>query len=207
MSEKKAAFLGVNRHRLGVDGHGVVTLCAFMSCPLRCKYCLNQSCHDSSNAAYHLTPQELIEMVVVDNLYFLATNGGITFGGGEPLLNSAFIEEFAKSCDPRWTITLETSLNVAIEHLQRVFPYVDKYYIDIKDLNCKIYEKYTQHSPQKMLNNLQWLMSMPNAVEKVVVRLPHIPSFNNQNDVNCSREILMSMGVKHFDEFDYIVVD
>ena len=37
-------FIGIDRHRLGVDGVGVTTLAAFHGCPLRCKYCLNRRC-------------------------------------------------------------------------------------------------------------------------------------------------------------------
>lgn len=205
MSDIKAAFFGISRHRLGIDGHGVVTLCAFSGCPLRCKYCLNDQCHDPKYAKIHLTPSELLDKVMIDNLYFLATDGGITFGGGEPLLNSCFIEEFCKMCDPNWNITLETSLNVPLEHLQRVYPYVNMYFIDIKDMNRKIYEEYTLLSQENMLTNLQWLMSMPDIVDKVVVRLPHIPSFNTQSDVDNSRRLLEELGVKNFDEFNYII--
>lgn len=153
----------------------------------------------------HVTVQQLIDEVMIDNLYFLATDGGITFGGGEPLLQSRFIESFCQSCDTRWNITLETSLNVPLEHLERVFPHVNNYIIDIKDMNCEIYEKYTQLSQNNLLTNLEWLMSKPDISSKVTVRLPHIPSYNAQEDVDRSREILAKMGVVNFDEFNYIV--
>lgn len=203
--ENKASFIGVNRHRLGIDGHGVVTLCAFAGCPLRCKYCLNDQCHDEKASVLRLTPSELLDRVMVDNLYFLATDGGITFGGGEPLLNSRFIEQFCKICDPAWNITLETSLNVPLEHLKRVFPYVNNYFIDIKDMNRDIYEDYTQLSQDNLLTNLEWLMSQPDVADKVTVRLPHIPNFNTQADVDHSRQVLEGMGVKNFDEFNYVI--
>ncbi len=205
MNELKASFLGISRHRLGIDGHGVVTLCAFMGCPLKCRYCLNDECHDSTMTRYQLTPSELLDKVMIDNLYFLATDGGITFGGGEPLLNSRFIEEFARLCDPHWTITLETSLAVPLEHLQRVYPHVDRYFIDVKDMNRAIYEDYTQLSQQRMLTCLEWLMSNPDAADKVTVRLPLIPDYNTTADVARSRAVLEAMGVKNFDEFNYVV--
>ena len=81
-----APFIGINRHRLVTDGKGVTTLVAFSGCPLRCKYCLNDQCHDPERTVATLSPQQLIDQVMVDNLYFLATGGGICFGGGEPLL-------------------------------------------------------------------------------------------------------------------------
>ena len=204
-SDIKGTFLGINRHRLGIDGHGVVTLVAFMGCPLRCEYCLNDMCHDTTKNWRQLTVQQLIDELMVDNLYFLATDGGVTFGGGEPLLHSRFIEEFGKTCDPHWNITLETSLNVPLEHLERVYPYVKCYFIDIKDMNRDIYERYTCLSQDNLLTNLEWLMSQPGAVDKVTVRLPHIPDYNTQADVDHSRKVLEEMGVKNFDEFDYVI--
>ena len=55
---------------------------------------------------------ELYEEVKLDNLYFLATEGDLVFGGGEPLLYSAFIKEFIKYVKTGWKFTLETSLSV-----------------------------------------------------------------------------------------------
>lgn len=203
----KVPLLGVCRHRLSVDGRGVVTLVAFMGCPLRCRYCLNEHCHDMKHTSKRVTPRQLLDEVMIDNLYFLATDGGITFGGGEPLLHSQFITDFCQIADPRWTISLETSLNVPLEHLRRVFPYIDHYIIDVKDMNPDIYERYTLLSRDHLIANLRWLMSNIDDVSKVEVRLPHIPSYNTQSDVDHSRAMLEQMGITIFDEFDYIIPD
>ena len=200
-----ASFLAISRHRLGIDGRGVTTLVAFMACPLRCEYCLNDACHNPASAKFTLTPQQLIDRLMIDNIYFLATDGGVTFGGGEPLLNSHFIEAFGRLCNPQWNITLETSLNVPLHHLRQVFPYVNNYIIDIKDMNPEIYEKYTQLSQEHLITNLNWLLSQPDIADKIMVRLPHIPNYNTQADVDHSRNVLTQMGIKHFDEFDYIM--
>ncbi len=200
-----APLLAIRRHRLALDGRGVVTLVAFMGCPLKCKYCLNESCHDVSNTPRRITPQQLLDEVRVDNIYFLATDGGVTFGGGEPLLQSKFIEQFCKLADSLWTISLETSLNVPRERLERVLPYVDKYIIDVKDMNTDVYERYTQYPQADMIANLKWLMDNVDDADRVEVRLPHIPEFNTQDDVNNSRSMLEKLGVRNFDEFDYVI--
>ena len=44
-SNIKKAIFGISRHRMSIDGKGITTLVAFMGCPLRCKYCLNDPCH------------------------------------------------------------------------------------------------------------------------------------------------------------------
>ena len=203
--ELSAPFIGIVRHRLATDGKGVTTLVAFNSCPLRCKYCLNPQCLDPEKVWRTITTSELLDELLLDNLYFLATGGGVTFGGGEPLLRSEFIDEFCHIKPAEWKINVETSLNVDHHHLERVLPHVNEFFIDIKDTNPNIYKEYTTRNNAQVLNNLRWLLSHEGMPEKIIVRLPHIPQFNTQADVDRSRALLEEMGVKNFDEFDYIV--
>ncbi len=203
--ELSAPFIGIVRHRLATDGKGVTTLVAFHSCPLRCKYCLNPQCLDPEKVWRNITTSELLDELLLDNLYFLATGGGVTFGGGEPLLRSEFIDEFCRIKPAEWKINVETSLNVDHHHLERVLPHVNEFFIDIKDTNPNIYKEYTTRNNTQVLDNLRWLLSHEGMAERIIVRLPHIPQFNTQADVDRSRAILEEMGVKNFDEFDYIV--
>lgn len=203
--ELSAPFIGIVRHRLATDGKGVTTLAAFHTCPLRCKYCLNPQCLDPEKVWRTMTTSDLLNELLLDNLYFLATGGGVTFGGGEPLLRSEFIEQFCRMKVPEWKINIETSLNVERHHLERVAPHINEFFIDIKDTNPVIYKQYTSRDNAQVLDNLRWLMSHDGMTEKVIVRLPHIPSYNTQADVDRSRALLEEIGVKNFDEFDYIV--
>ena len=66
------------------DGIGVTTLVAAYGCLLRCQYCLNPHSWQQETNQCEYTPEKLLNEVKQDNLYFLATGGGITFGGGEP---------------------------------------------------------------------------------------------------------------------------
>ena len=85
---KTSYLIGVSRHRIGVDGEeGVTTLVAFHGCPLRCQYCLNPKALSSNGVWKRYTPEELYNHVKQDDLYFRATGGGVTFGGGEPLIS------------------------------------------------------------------------------------------------------------------------
>lgn len=126
-------LIGIKRHCLATDGEGVTTLVAFHGCTLRCKYCLNPQCLHPEGVWRRYTPAQLYEEVNRDELYFPATGGGITFGGGEPCLQSDFIGEFREWCGPEWRIAVETSLNVPRRYLERLLPVVNHYYADIKD--------------------------------------------------------------------------
>ncbi len=206
MSEEKnrVPIIGVARHRLAVDGQGVTTLVAFHGCTLRCQYCLNAQCLRPDGFSRTATPAELLDEVMIDNLYFLATGGGITFGGGEPAIRSEFIDAFCRIAPPEWHFTIETALNVDRQHLERLLPLIHEYIIDIKDVNPDIYKRYTGQDNSRVLDNLQWLLSHDGMADRVMVRLPHIPDFNTDNDVQYTRRHLATMGVTRFDEFTYL---
>ena len=198
-----AKIFGISRHRLTTDGEGVTTLVAFNGCPLRCRYCLNKTSWELDKGRDY-TPEILFEEVKIDQLYFLATHGGVTFGGGEPLLQAEFIKAFRELCGPQWQILAETSLNVPFENMQTIDPILDGYIVDIKDMNPEIYQAYTGKDNSVVLTNLEWLLKHgdPN---RIMVRVPHIPEFNTDEDVAKSKEHLTAMGVKNIDEFNYII--
>ena len=151
-----ARIFGVSRHRLTTDGDGVTTLVTFNGCPLRCKYCLNKTSWDLTKGRDY-TPEALYEEVKIDQLYFLATHGGITFGGGEPLLQKDFIKEFRALCGPQWSLVAETSLQVPFETVQELNGVLDDYIVDIKDMNPEIYLAYTGKEIDLVLKNLALL--------------------------------------------------
>ncbi len=204
---QEAPFIAIARHRIGIDGEGITTLAAFHGCPLQCRYCLNRRCLHPDGIWQNLSTAQLLEEVSKDNLYFLATGGGVTFGGGEPCLRSLFIEEFCQMMDHRWRITIETCLNVERHHVERLMPLADQWMVDIKDMNADIYRNYTRKDNKQAIDNLKWLLSQNGLAEKVIVRLPHIPNYNTPDDVNRSRHLLEAMGAKFFDEFEYLEKD
>ena len=196
-------IIGVVRHRLAVDGQGVTTLVAFHGCTLRCRYCLNAQCLRVNGFSRTITPAELLNEVMIDNLYFLATGGGITFGGGEPAIRSKFIDAFCQMAPPEWHITLETALNVDRSHLERLLPHVHQYIIDIKDVNPVIYKRYTGLGNRRVLDNMQWLLRHDGMADRIMVRVPHIPDFNTDEDVRRTRDYLATLGITRIDEFTY----
>lgn len=203
MGKTEARIFAVSRHRLVTDGDGCTTLVTFNGCPLRCKYCLNKvSWKEEGGKVY--TPQTLYEEVKIDQLYFLATHGGITFGGGEPLLQVGFLKEFRALCGNQWKLVVETSLNVASELVQAADMVLDGYIVDIKDMNPEIYEAYTGKNNALVLKNLEWLLQQGDPC-RIVVRVPHIFDFNTDQDVANSMEQLKAMGVTCLDEFQYII--
>ena len=200
----QAPVTAISRHRIATDGDGVTTLVVFHSCPLRCRWCINPQTWEEGSTFTVMTPMQLLERVRMDDLYFQATGGGITFGGGEPALRSRFIEAFRNICPKQWKINIETSLNVSQEHLERLIPVIDEFAIDIKDMNPAIYRDYTGADNEKVISNLRRLAEAGLA-DRCIIRIPLIPEFNTDEDRESSVRQLLSMGFTRFDRFDYII--
>lgn len=183
------------------DGDGITTLVCFHGCPLRCKYCLNPFTLKAETKFSTITPMELYEQVKKDSLYFIATGGGVTFGGGEPLLRTDFIKAFTALAEG-WHFCAETSLNVPSEHIETAASCIDFFIVDCKDTDPEIYKKYTGRDNKQMLENLQRLLQLVGP-DRIRVRIPLIPGFNTEEDRQKSKEALQNMGVTKFDIFTY----
>ena len=94
---KTAPLICIDRHRLTIDGEGVTTLVAFHGCPLHCKYCLNPQCLEADGVWQEMDTELLMMNVEMDNLYFLATGGGICFGGGNHSCEAHSSRNFASN--------------------------------------------------------------------------------------------------------------
>lgn len=202
MEPPRAKVIGVARHRLATDGDGVTTLVAFHGCPLRCRYCLNPQSLGDGDRFREYTPESLYREVRIDELYFLATNGGVTFGGGEPCLRPDFIRRFRELCGDGWQINLETSLNVPADNIASLLQVINTLIIDIKDLNPEIYRSYTWQDNSLVLSNLR-LIANSGRQEDCIIRIPLIPEFNTDADRDASRSALEALGFTRFDLFTY----
>lgn len=197
-----APVVTCDRHRLATDGVGVTTLVCFHGCPLRCKYCINPFSFAPDTRRTDMTPEQLHQKVKVDELYFLATGGGVTFGGGEPLLYPDFLAEFRRVCGESWHLCAETSLNVPWEHVRKAAECIDVFYVDVKDTNPNIYRRYTGQENAQVLENLKKLTDMVGS-DRIIVRLPLIPDYNTEEDRAGSQTLLTAMGLTQFDLFTY----
>lgn len=204
MEEFRTQIIGIVRHRLSTDGDGVTTLVAFHGCPLHCRYCLNPQSLVADRNFRSYSPEELYAETRIDELYFLATNGGITFGGGEPCLHPKFIHKFRELCGDGWQINIETSLNVPTATIESLLPIVKTLIIDIKDMHAEIYHHYTGRNNDLVIDNLK-MIARQNRQSNCIIRLPLIPDFNTEADRIASRTALEALGFDRFDLFTYII--
>ena len=199
-------FIGIDRHRLGVDGVGVTTLAAFHGCPLRCKYCLNYRCLEAPEGLPRYTPQQLYDRVAIDNLYFIATGGGVCFGGGEPLLRVDFITEFKQLCGKSWNLTAETSLQVPRSSVEMATTVIGDFIVDIKESDADTYRTYTGGDASRAWSNLDYLLSLVGP-EHITVRVPLIPDYNDEAATDRTALHLADMGITRIDRFTYRTIN
>ena len=202
--KQKAEIMGINRHRMGTDGKGISTLITFYGCPLNCKYCLNPQCKSESTPCTYIEPNDLVNLLMVDDIYFKSTGGGIVFGGGEPLLNAEYIKEVCDLVPLQWKIRIETSLNVKWDKIELLLPYIDQWIIDIKDSNNEIYKNYTGADNLKVYDNVLRL-SHKTDKEKLLIRIPKIPNYNTEKNIQESVKLYSNLG--NIDIFNYKILN
>lgn len=201
-NEPTYPLLTVARLRMEVDGSGVTTLVAGAGCPLACKYCINKTVLQKT--PQNITPQELFDRVKTDDLYFQASGGGLTFGGGEALLHTDFYRAFRSLCQNRWKLNAETSLAVPREHVIAAAEVLDDFIVDIKDTDFDTYRAYTGGDGTLALENLRLLLSLVGA-ERIRVRVPLIPGYNDEAAQHRSEALLKGMGITDIELFPYII--
>ena len=148
-----------------------------------------------------MSPEDLYGELMIDDIYFQMTGGGVCFGGGEPTLYPEFIRQFRKACGSRWRLTVESALTCTEEVIPEMVRSVDRWIVDVKDLSEEIYEGYTGKR-NDIRSKLRVLLD---AGAETTVRVPHIPGYNSDADVARTIGELRSMGFDDIDEFTYTI--
>ena len=151
-----------------VDGPGIRTVVFMNGCKLRCQYCHNPEMWKMREANY--TPQELYQKIKRFQPYF-GKNGGVTFSGGEPLLQGEFLIEVGKLLkQDHIHIALDTA-GVGNGNYEEILKYVDLVIFDIKHLSEDGYLKLTGQKINESLKflNIVQKMNKPLWIRQVIV--------------------------------------
>lgn len=171
---------------------------------MSCQFCANKEFKDIFPETKNITVDSCGEYLRKDGLYYEMSGGGLTFGGGEPLLQADFIHEIHRKY-PMWSINIETSLYCDPAEILKLTDDIDHWFVDIKDMNPEIYKRYTGGDIWTMLENLQVLIKNV-SVEKITVRVPRIKQYNTEDDIQESVHKLEEMGFINIDVFDYSMI-
>ncbi len=120
-----------------VDGPGIRTVVFLQGCHLRCRYCQNPDTWAmNSSTAQEMTVPEIMSVLERGRPYFDSSGGGVTFSGGEPLLQIDFLCELLKASQKNNIHTaVDTSLYVKPCEVEKIIPYTGLVLADIKAIN------------------------------------------------------------------------
>ena len=157
-----------------VDGPGIRFVVFLQGCHLRCLYCHNPETWDEKKVKIKMTPEELVKKILRYIPYY-ENKGGVTFSGGEPLLQSEFIYECALRLKKEGIhICIDTS-GVGYNY-EKLFDVTDLYIIDIKSLYEDEY-KYITGKDMGSFNKFMEQIKKHN--NKIWLRQVIVPGIND----------------------------
>lgn len=124
-----------------------------------------------------MTVEEVMAVIREDRDYYEASGGGVTLSGGEVLMQADFAAELLRACKEEGISTaIESNLSGPFANIQKLLPYLDRIYSDIKLMDPKAHKTYTGMSNQMTLDNIRALAGrgIP-----LVVRTPLIPGITD----------------------------
>ncbi len=125
-----------------VDGPGIRYVVFLQGCQLRCKYCHNPETWDINKKCTQITADKLIKKISRFKSYF-GNNGGVTFSGGEPLLQPDFLKECLKLCKEKSINTALDTAGVGFGDYDEILSLVDLVILDIKAVTPDDYKALT----------------------------------------------------------------
>ena len=140
----------------------------------------------------YTSDQVLCEILKDDSLY-KTSGGGVTFSGGECMLQIDFLEEILKKCKENGIHTaVDTAGHIRYESFERIMPYTDLFLYDIKCLDAKKHKQYTGVGNELILENLKRLLQ---AKKDIWIRIPVIPTVNDtEEEMKKIKELLLTHG-------------
>jgi len=126
------------------------------------------------------TVSQLMEELKKDEVFYQSSGGGITFSGGEPLLQPEFLVKTAAACRSRgYHTALETAAFASEEVMEQVMPYIDLFLCDLKLIDEKDHQMKTGVSNRMILRNL---LRLREAGKQVILRIPVIPGYTDGDE-------------------------
>ena len=158
------------------------TVCAneLEHCTL-CGNCEYYCPHDARKiCGKEYTVDELYAEIEKDKSFYRTSSGGVTFSGGEPMLQLDFLCAILKKCQENGISTaVDTAGNVPWSSFEQVMPYTDLFLYDVKSMDSAVHEKFTGVGNERILENLSKLLT---AGARVRIRVPVIPSVNDSEE-------------------------
>lgn len=157
-----------------VDGPGIRFVVFLQGCPLRCKYCHNPETQKIGSENIKMSAEELVEKILRYKNYY-GEDGGVTFSGGEPLLQKDFLIECLKLCKKEKIHTAIDTSGSTINY-NEILDLVDLVIFDVKSY---IGEQYKYITGKDISNSLKFLYMCQKKNKKMWLRTVIVPGIND----------------------------
>ncbi|MCP4312356.1 MAG: glycyl-radical enzyme activating protein [Bacteroidetes bacterium] len=181
------------------DGPGIRTTVFLKGCPLRCWWCHNPESQSVKPITVDVerklrgksvmgkkTYGELVEIEELygrlerDRLFYEESGGGVTFSGGEPLMQPEALEALLRACESGGLhTTVDTCGFAPREHFEGIVDYTGLFLYDLKNMDAKIHREYAGVDNSLILSNADYLLEKG---ARVIFRIPVIPGINTGED-------------------------
>jgi pyruvate formate lyase activating enzyme len=177
------------------DGPGIRTTVFLQGCPLRCSWCHNPEGlkaepviisrkrrldgkvyhYDKATSEWY-TPEAVFEVIEKDRIFYEESGGGVTFSGGEPLMQPGFLLDLIELCRKNGIhTTLDTSGYAPENIFKTVTDITDLVLFDLKSTDNEKHILFTGADNKLIISNLK---SLNGEKPKLIIRIPVIPGFN-----------------------------
>jgi len=152
----------------------------FEKCEL-CGKCTLYCPHDAREiCGKEYTVDEVLKTILKDNAFYDNSGGGVTFSGGECMLQIDFLHEILSECKKNGIHTaVDTAGHVPFERFERIMPCTDLFLYDVKCYDSEKHKRYTGAGNELILSNLKKLLELGKAVW---IRIPIIPTVNDTEE-------------------------
>ena len=181
------------------DGPGIRVTFFMKGCLLNCMWCHNpegisplpetviqtnkvgeREFSNREEVGKYYSVENILDILEKERVFIYQSKGGVTFSGGEPMLQSKFLLEALKACKANgYHTAVDTSGYSLYENYKSIIPFTDLFLFDIKHLDDVRHIELTGVSNISILDNYRLLL---NSGKDIMVRIPVIPGFNDDPD-------------------------
>jgi pyruvate formate lyase activating enzyme len=192
------------------DGPGIRLTFFVKGCPLSCLWCHNpegispepekvsqifrvgdREFRKTEAVGRYYSIEDILAILEKERVFIDNSNGGVTFSGGEPLMQFDFLLEALKACKAHGFHTaIDTSGHFSSSKLKKIIPCTDLFLFDLKHLDSEKHREFTGVPNNTILKNFRHLIE---SSCDVMVRIPIVPGFNDSDEhLACLRKLIFS---------------
>jgi len=223
MNNRQGLIFDIKKYAIH-DGPGIRVTIFFKGCPMSCWWCHNPEGQSNvietmykkrlvdPDSNKYLEKEEVVgKLVNVDEvmkeikkdiIFMEQSKGGVTFSGGEPLMQVDFLNELLIECKKLNLHTIiDTAGCVPFESFLKIIDNVDLFLYDLKILDDNKHKKYTGMSNTQIIKNLTALSKRKKVI---IIRIPIIPTINDgEKDITQIGEFLKKLNITRVELLPY----